>query len=46
MKQYGVTQEEAVTELKKMIKDHHEIMIEEFFKASSTVPRQILVRVF
>ncbi|CDY56932.1 BnaC07g49880D [Brassica napus] len=46
MKQHGVTQEEAVTELKKMIKDHHEIMMEEFFKASSTVPRQILVRVF
>lgn len=46
MKQHGVSQEEAVTELKKMIKDHHEIMMEEFFIASPNVPRQILVRVF
>lgn len=46
MKQHGVSQEEAVRELKKIIKDHHEIMLDEFFKASSTVPRQILVRVF
>ncbi|CAA7022504.1 unnamed protein product [Microthlaspi erraticum] len=46
MKQHGVSQEEAVGELKKMIKDHHEVMMEEFFEASATVPRQILVRVF
>ncbi|CAH8362063.1 unnamed protein product [Eruca vesicaria subsp. sativa] len=48
MKQHGVSQEEAVIELKKMIKDQHEIMMEEFFKeaSSSNVPRQILVRVF
>lgn len=46
MKQHGVSQEEAVRELKKMIKDHHAITMEEFFIASSTVPRQILVRVF
>ncbi|XP_006394502.2 terpenoid synthase 25 [Eutrema salsugineum] len=46
MKQHGVSQEEAVRELKMMIKDHHEIMMDEFFSASSTVPRQVLVRVF
>ncbi|CAF1716463.1 unnamed protein product [Brassica oleracea var. botrytis] len=46
MKQHGVSQEEAVTELKKIIKDHHEMMIDEFFKALSTVPRQIVMRVF
>lgn len=46
MKQHGVSHEEAVRKLKKMIKDHHEIMMDEFFNVSSTVPRQILVRVF
>ncbi|VVB13604.1 unnamed protein product [Arabis nemorensis] len=46
MKQHSVSQEEAVRELRKMIKDHHEIMMDEFFIASSNVPRQILVRVF
>ncbi|CAH8354014.1 unnamed protein product [Eruca vesicaria subsp. sativa] len=46
MKQHGVSQEEAVRELKKMIKDYQEVMMDEFFKASSTVPRQVIVRVF
>ncbi|KAH0908799.1 hypothetical protein HID58_032120 [Brassica napus] len=46
MKQHGVSQEEAVIELKKIIKDHHEMMMDEFFKALSTVPRQIVMRVF
>ncbi|KAG7535070.1 Terpenoid cyclases/protein prenyltransferase alpha-alpha toroid [Arabidopsis thaliana x Arabidopsis arenosa] len=46
MKQHGVSHEEAVKELRKMIKDHHEIMMDEFFNVSSTLPRQILMRVF
>lgn len=43
MKQHGVSQEEEVIELKKIIKDHHEMMMDEFFKALSTVPRQIVM---
>lgn len=46
MKQHGVSKEEAVIEFKKMIKDHREIVMEEFFKASFTIPRQILIRPF
>ncbi|KAJ0244743.1 Terpenoid synthase 17 [Hirschfeldia incana] len=43
MKQYGVTKEAAVEELRRMEKENYKIMMEEFV-LSKDVPRQILVR--
>ncbi|CAL9220834.1 unnamed protein product [Arabidopsis halleri] len=43
MKQHGVTKEAAVEELRKMERENHNIMMEEFMM-SKDVPRQILVR--
>lgn len=44
MKQYGVTKEAAMEELRKMERDSFKIMMEEFM-TSTAVPRQILMRV-
>ncbi|CAE5967278.1 unnamed protein product [Arabidopsis arenosa] len=44
MKQYGVTKEAAMEELRKMERENYKIMMEEFM-ISRAVPRQILVRV-
>ncbi|CAN8237763.1 unnamed protein product [Cochlearia groenlandica] len=47
MKDHGVSKEDAIICLRKVIKDHHEIMMDEFFNEPSTVlPRQIRMRVF
>ncbi|CAH8385997.1 unnamed protein product [Eruca vesicaria subsp. sativa] len=45
MKQYGVTEEEAFSELKKMVRDLDKIVNEEFLKEATTLPREILKRV-
>ncbi|CDY42473.1 BnaA10g08490D [Brassica napus] len=42
MKQYGVTEEEAFSEIQNMVRALDKILNEEFLKESATVPRKIL----
>uniref|UniRef100_A0A0D3EB26 Terpene synthase metal-binding domain-containing protein n=1 Tax=Brassica oleracea var. oleracea TaxID=109376 RepID=A0A0D3EB26_BRAOL len=42
MKQYGVTEEEAFSEIQNMVRALYKILNEEFLKESATVPRKIL----
>ncbi|CAL9217279.1 unnamed protein product, partial [Arabidopsis halleri] len=43
MKQHGVTKELAVSEIKKMIRDNHKTVMEEFL-TTKCVPHPVLVR--